>query len=427
MRKHLYHIDDRMQTVTMQMHHAYFGATYVDFELEHALKRRVNESIKQWSASQLAIRNKPNPRKACVVTAMWFAGHSVYRCMRKFLETLSEDFELTLISLSNPETIETDLFDGGVRHFSLAAPHNREAFADNDFALAFFPDIGMNMDSIYLSNQRIAPVQVCGYGHPVTTQSAEVDYWLGGLDTEDVDAAEENYSERLVLIPGAGVMPNKPRYERRWNHQASQVVRINCSWSAQKINFFNLSMLRRIADEARSQVHFRFFPSASAMSGAYIPLRREIAEVLGDERRFQVFGSLHYDSYVAVMEDAELTLDPYPFGGYATATDALFIGNPIVTLEGRKFYNRSTASLLRKLDLDELIANNSDDYVRTAVRLVDDADYRGSIVTQIEGADLDTTIFADDSSQQFHRAMAYLVKHHDRLQAEASRTPLIFK
>ena len=346
--------------------------------------------------------------------------------MRKFLETLAERYELTLISLNNQDNVEVDLFAGGVRHFSMANPLERSAFDDNDFQLAFFPDIGMNMESVYLSNLRIAPVQVCGYGHPVSTRSPEIDYWLGGLDTEDQQAANENYSERLVLIPGAGVMPNRPRYERRWNHQPSSVVRINCSWSGQKINYFNLSLLRRIADAARNKVHFRFFPAASAMSGAYIALRQEIAEVLGSPDRFQVLGSLDYPAYMSVMEDAEFTLDPYPFGGYATATDALFIGKPIVTLEGNKFYNRSTASLLRKLELTELIAESADDYVTTAVRLVDDVAFRQKIVAQIENADLETTIFADDSSKQFADAMTYLIKHNKTLAASENREPLIF-
>ena len=68
------------------------------------------------------------------------------------------------------------------------------------------------------------------------------------------------------------------------------------------------------------------------MCGAYIALRQEIAEVLGPNAPFQVLGSLSYNSYMSVMEDAEFTLDPYPFGGYATATDALFLGKPLVTL-----------------------------------------------------------------------------------------------
>lgn len=284
-----------------------------------------------------------------------------------------------------------------------------------------------NRPAISVANTRIAPVQGCGYGHFVSTRDTEIDYCRGGLETEDRAATRSNYSERLVLIPGAGVMPNKPHYERNWNHQPSPVARINCSWSAQKINYCNLSLLRPIAKNTRSNVHFRFFPGGPVMCGAYIALRQEIGEVLGPRAPFQVLGALGYESYMSVMEEAEFTLVPYPFGGYATATDAFFFGRPLVTLEGHKFYNRSAGSLLHKLGLHELVAQSEDDYVNIACRLIDDGSYRQAIADRIEGFDLDASIFADDSSKQFTQAMQYLVKHHSRLQAEGERSPLVFE
>jgi hypothetical protein len=427
MRDHLYFQDERLTAVTAQMHHAFFGATYVDFEQDYSIKQVINRSVRNWIKDSAVIDMQPIKRKACVITQMWFKGHSVYRCMHKFLETLAEDFELTLISLSNPNNVDAELFAGGVRHFTLADPQGFAAVSPSPFELAFYPDIGMNLESITLSNLRIAPVQVCGYGHPVSTWGSEIDYWLGGIDTEDAESATQNYAERLVLIPGAGVMPNKPRYERRWNHQASSVVRINCSWTGQKINFLNLTLLRRIAELSQNPVHYRFFPGGSVMSGAYLALRREIGEVLGPDVGFQVFGTLNYDTYMAVMEDAEFTLDPYPFGGYATATDALFLGKPIVTLEGKKFFNRSAASLLYKCGLEDLVAKDADAYVAAAVRLVDDIAFRQEKIDLIENSNLDETIFADDSSKPFKSAMNYLVKHQDRLKQETDRTPLVFK
>ncbi len=84
-------------------------------------------------------------------------------------------------------------------------------------------------------------------------------------------------------------------------------------------------------------------------------------------------------------------------------------------------------AMLHKLGLHELVASTEDEYVDIACRLIDDGGYRQSLVDQIEGMDLDATIFADDSSKQFTQAMQYLVKHHARLQAEGDRTPLVFE
>ncbi|MEM7407564.1 MAG: hypothetical protein AAF458_19890 [Pseudomonadota bacterium] len=427
LRRHLYAAADiTLGHPTGQTHHAYFGATYIDFEEDHLVKRNINQAVRAHVAALPLAPPAPDRRKACVVTAMWFPAHSVYRCMHKFLEALSEEFELTLISLCDPALVDDGLFAGGVRAFDTADPEG-SGVTTGEFALAFYPDIGMNVESLLLSNVRIAPVQVCGYGHPVSTWDSEIDYWLGGLETEDIAGAKRNYSERLVLIPGAGVMPNKPLYERRWNHAAHGRVRVNCSWTGQKINFQNLSWLKQIAARCRNRVVYRFFPGASPLSGSFTGMRREITEVLGPDVDVEVHTALEYEPYMAAMENAEFTLDPYPFGGYATATDALFLGKPIVTLEGRKFFNRSAAALLRKCGLECLIATTPDEYIEIAARLVDDAAFRQDCVNIIEEGDLDTTIFADDSSTQFRRAMRYLVDHDTELKAQQSREPLVFR
>ena len=148
-------------------------------------------------------------------------------------------------------------------------------------------------------------------------------------------------------------------------------------------------MLRRIAEGAQAPMHFRSFPTSAVMAGAFIALQTEIGQVLGDSTGYQVFGTLGYDQYMAIMEDAEFTLDPFPFGGYATATDALFLGKPIVTMKGTKFLNRSAASLLYRCGLDELVTNDEDSYVETAIRVVDDAAFRQDMVDEIEGHDFD--------------------------------------
>ena len=39
---------------------------------------------------------------------------------------------------------------------------NTDPLKTNDFALFYYPDIGMTLSSIMLANQRLAPIQVCG-------------------------------------------------------------------------------------------------------------------------------------------------------------------------------------------------------------------------------------------------------------------------
>ena len=62
-------------------------------------------------------------------------------------------------------------------------------------------------------------------------------------------------------------------------------------------------------------------------------------------------------------------LDTQIYNGHTTTADALWAGVPVVTLEGRHFASRVSASLLRAIDLPELICADMTSYESLALRL----------------------------------------------------------
>jgi predicted O-linked N-acetylglucosamine transferase (SPINDLY family) len=66
---------------------------------------------------------------------------------------------------------------------------------------------------------------------------------------------------------------------------------------------------------------------------------------------------------------ADLFLDTAPYGAHTTASDAMWMGVPILTLPGRGFASRVCASILSAAGLPELIAASAEDYVRMAIDL----------------------------------------------------------
>ena len=69
---------------------------------------------------------------------------------------------------------------------------------------------------------------------------------------------------------------------------------------------------------------------------------------------------------------ADLFLDTKPFGGGATSSDVLWCGLPLLTVPGESFASRMSLSLLKTLDLNELIAFSDADYVSKACELATD-------------------------------------------------------
>lgn len=77
-------------------------------------------------------------------------------------------------------------------------------------------------------------------------------------------------------------------------------------------------------------------------------------------------------NYLQMFEqyaDVDIALDPFPFNGGMTTLDSLWMGVPVVTLTGVAVVARQSTSMLRNLDLDELIFADVDSYIAGAVAL----------------------------------------------------------
>jgi predicted O-linked N-acetylglucosamine transferase (SPINDLY family) len=73
--------------------------------------------------------------------------------------------------------------------------------------------------------------------------------------------------------------------------------------------------------------------------------------------------------YLARFQLADLMLDTFPYNAGTTASDALWMGTPILTCSGRTYISRMAGSLLTSVGLPDLITDSLEAYERLAVQL----------------------------------------------------------
>jgi len=73
--------------------------------------------------------------------------------------------------------------------------------------------------------------------------------------------------------------------------------------------------------------------------------------------------------YLARFQLADLFLDTFPYNGGTTASDALWMGLPILTMSGRAYISRMAGSLLTNVGLPDLVTFDVESYERLAVQL----------------------------------------------------------
>ena len=420
--EHLRFVDPRLSCLADSCD-VFFGSTYVGGDVDRIAKAAINAALRrQFGAAQ--IRNKPRPRRMAVVSGTWIRQHPVYRNYFAYLVAL-EDYHLTLIWLGppNPE-METGLFQD-VKHVRLVDGRlDLAAVSENDFQVAYFTDIGMTPESVILANVRLAPIQVAALGHSVSTWGAQIDYFVSGADVEIAHHPEHNYSERLVLLPGCGVIHNRPDYVPRHTEPTLSEFIINCPWASPKINYRFCRTLQELIGRAARPVKLRLFSGFGLTShNGFVNFERELAQLLG-RGTVEVIPFCNYADYMRLMEAGQMSLDSHHFGGCNTVVDSLWVARPIVTWQGDKWYNRIGSQLVRMAGVPELVATCEQEYLDIALRLIADDAWRKELQQRLRAAAFDKSLFGTGDAKYFPQAIEFLVAHHDRLQRDSDRTPI---
>ncbi|HEX8957679.1 MAG TPA: peptide-binding protein, partial [Burkholderiaceae bacterium] len=82
--------------------------------------------------------------------------------------------------------------------------------------------------------------------------------------------------------------------------------------------------------------------------------------------RLRIEGASPRLQYLAAYNEADIALDPFPYTGGTTTAEALWMGVPVLTLQGRRMIARQGASLLHNAGLGDWIAESRDAYLQQA-------------------------------------------------------------
>jgi predicted O-linked N-acetylglucosamine transferase (SPINDLY family) len=97
--------------------------------------------------------------------------------------------------------------------------------------------------------------------------------------------------------------------------------------------------------------------------------------------------------YLSYHRHADVFLDTFPYGAHTTASDALRMGVPIVTLMGESFASRVCASLSHAAGLDDLICDTPTQYLERAIRMGQDTAWRTEVRQRLQAALPTCTLF----------------------------------
>jgi len=223
----------------------------------------------------------------------------------------------------------------GVDHFtalrgSTAATASR--LAADALDVIIHPEVGMTPASYLLAALRLAPVQLAGWGHPVTTGSDAIDGYLTCEAMEPPDAAS-HYVERLLPLPGLGVQYAMPlavepfvRSELRLPERGAVYA---CPQSLFKIHPRMDALFARLLARDPDATLLFFQGQSRGATGKFGARLQDAMAAAGLEPRRQVkfLPRLPGEAFRRVLATCDVVLDTLGWSGGNTTLDALSAGN----------------------------------------------------------------------------------------------------
>lgn len=216
---------------------------------------------------------------------------------------------------------------------------------------------------------RPAPIQVSYLGYPGTMGADFIDYLVGDRYVTPPEHAE-GYSEKLVLMPGSYQANDRKRPiidppSRRELGLPDDAFVFCCFNQAYKILPEVFSSWMRLLQAAPQSVLWLLDWNAWATQN----LQREARKRGIDAGRLIFAPKLPLDEHLGRLGAADLFLDTLPYNAHTMASDALWVGVPIVTCAGSTFASRVAGSLLTAIGMPELIVASLAEYEALALRL----------------------------------------------------------
>lgn len=252
---------------------------------------------------------------------------------------------------------------------------------------------------------RPAPIQVAWLGFPGTCGADYMDYIIGDPQVTPL-AHAAHYSEHIAQLPGC-YQPNDSRRQRpephrrlQWGLPEDKIILGNFNQSF-KLTPETFDAWARILHAVPDSLLWMLADNQQAMKN----IEREAeARGLGKDR-IRFAPRVGNDEHLARLPLMDFMLDNWPCNAHTTASDALWMGVPVLTLMGDSFAARVAGSLLHSVGLPELACTTLQQYEQTAIALMRDREALQAIRQHlIEGRDS----FALFSGERFARDLEAL-------------------
>lgn len=299
-----------------------------------------------------------------------------------------EKFDLTLF-YTNPSYEQTPrpLRERVDRAYRLPSQlsASQKLVAEQELDILYFPDIGMEPQTYFLSFARLAPTQIVTWGHPLTTGVPNLDYFVSSRNLE-ADGSESHYTERLVKLNELNTYYRRPSCRDLITKDLLGIPEGSTLYTCPQTLFkfhpdFDPIIERILDGDPTGQLVLLEGNCARHTTLLKERMKRTIPGVV---ERIKFIPRLTQEQFLSLVKTADVMLDPTHFGGGSTTIQALSFGTPVVTLPTELLRGRISYACYRHMGVDDLIARDVEHYCDIAIKLGRNPEHRADVRKNLE-------------------------------------------
>ena len=362
-----------------------FCLLFLDDDPEGQLFRAKEYVRKKYNITPLdpIIKPKNKPKKIKVAYfSSDFYDHATMHLMSKLFKLHDKNkFEIHVYAydLLGIDQTKKELMEN-VDHY-----HDVKFLSDAEVALQARNeniDIAIDLKGFTLQTRigifayRFAPIQISYLGYPGTTGANFIDYIIAD-EVVIPSECRKFYSEKIIYMPDSYQINNDERVISEKNFSRSEFGLpeksfVYCCFNQPyKITPNEFPIWMNILRSVPNSVLWLLQYNEKSKSNL-----KQLAENENVDPHRLIFSERMPNSeHLARHKLADLFLDTFNVNAHTTTSDSLWGELPVLTMAGRSFASRVSASLLNSIGLEELITYNKKDYERLAIEIGNSPNY----------------------------------------------------
>lgn len=255
-----------------------------------------------------------------------------------------------------------------------------------------------------LMGDRLAPIQLHFLGYPGTIGLSYIDYLIADKTIIPTESAQY-YREKIAYLPNCYQVNSE-----------SSLVHKKIDLNKTVFNFCNFNTYYKFDKTGL----FTWFEILKKVPNSILYLNKgEHTKIISDyanynnlKDRIVFLDFLPHTQHLKRLSTMDLGLDPYRLNGHTTSSDLISAGVPLITYTGETYHNRVSKSILKSLDLEELVCYSYKDYINLAVKIATNKRYHMYLVNKVKNYREKTLFNSKLYTKNFINLINNIWNHH---------------